>query len=522
MTTHPFSRSTPNSASPNSASVPSSALAGLLRTPESINLNAFNALPGDDYIDSRIRKPLKDIRQLFVKQVILDNETTLSVETIKVPGFIGISDKISLVDSQGKTVSGHADIVKFLARDRLLICTYQWHKERHGVPLDLRQPLDATLFKEAFIKNEGHHAGALVPAKRLDQNRALMDSFASLNSPNDYHNGMYGKDGFTAVAQRLAFPSFVSPQQATGYINTVICWMALINPFIQFPLNFNGGDLTHVTDRATLREFLKNALLASLGDERAMAFFTQKINNCYCAEFMYVCLNTPLYPFNKATLTELLDGDVQKAEKVLAFQTKQNNREPNTLSQKNSNPEFKALNIAMPIVPPDLPPLDTLVARNGQAPDSKSLPFPPFKISHLIRRAFRVLLPRQNAVNDLKIAQAQAKLFKWMEPALIDQLGLTGFPATDPRMMAVSKFMENAQKVLAQRFDSYAAFDQAVDGLMVQADQLLGMDDRSYFVPPRIYVDLGQNDGDDNLPKGWGFRLETVAALISRSVIQDT
>ncbi|NWF61155.1 MAG: hypothetical protein HXY43_18335 [Fischerella sp.] len=38
-------------------------------------------------------------------------------------------------------------------------------------------------------------------------------------------------------------------------------------------------------------------------------------------------------------------------------------------------------------------------------------------------------------------------------------------------------------------------------------------------MPPRIYVDLGQNDGDENLPKGWGFRLETVGALIHRGAI---
>jgi hypothetical protein len=44
----------------------------------------------------------------------------------------------------------------------------------------------------------------------------------------------------------------------------------------------------------------------------------------------------------------------------------------------------------------------------------------------------------------------------------------------------------------------------------------------AYFVPPRIYVDLGQNDGDNNLPQGWGFKLETVGALIARSAIKGT
>ncbi|MBF2065718.1 MAG: family 10 glycosylhydrolase [Calothrix sp. C42_A2020_038] len=34
------------------------------------------------------------------------------------------------------------------------------------------------------------------------------------------------------------------------------------------------------------------------------------------------------------------------------------------------------------------------------------------------------------------------------------------------------------------------------------------------MVPPRIYIDLGQQDGDNNLPQGWGFDLKTVGSLI--------
>jgi hypothetical protein len=51
---------------------------------------------------------------------------------------------------------------------------------------------------------------------------------------------------------------------------------------------------------------------------------------------------------------------------------------------------------------------------------------------------------------------------------------------------------------------------------------LVGAGDLVYFVPPRIYIDLGQNDGDNNLPKGWGFKLETVGALIGRGAIKGT
>ncbi len=55
---------------------------------------------------------------------------------------------------------------------------------------------------------------------------------------------------------------------------------------------------------------------------------------------------------------------------------------------------------------------------------------------------------------------------------------------------------------------------------MQQASELLSVTDTKYFVPPRIYIDLGQNYGDGNLPKIWGFKLNTLGALIDRCAIR--
>jgi hypothetical protein len=508
---------TPSSSSNPSPQASETNAHGLpLHPPGDISLPDFNDLVGDWE-----GNPVDDINRLFIKQVILDDQTTLNVETIKVPGFIGISDALTVTDPNEKQVSGHADIAKFLERDRLYICTFQWHKERYGIPFDTRRPLDAELFTEGFIKNEGHHSGAIVPARRFDQTNKLIDSFAALNAPNDYHKGMYGRDGYVAIAQRLVFPPFVKSEQAQGYSNSIVCWMGLLSAFVQFPKeDYNGGDPTHIGDRDTLREFLKNGLLASLEDEQAIAFFKDPRNKCYCAEFMFINLNTVLHPFNLKGLTDLLDGDASRAAQVMELQTRQNKRWPNTLSILTKNPEFKAYNIPMPVVPADLPPLDGLMTQNGQAIAPNSLPFPPFKISQVIRRAFHTLLPRHQAISDKKIADAQARMFKFMEPALIQQLGLGDLPATDLKVVAVHQFVELVTQKLNQPYATYDEFSQMVDHLMQQADEMLvGAGDRVRFVPPRIYVDLGQNDGDKHLPQGWGFRLETVGALVARSVI---
>lgn len=485
-----------------------------LRSPDAIDLSRFNALTGD-----WAGKPVENIRNLFVKPVILQDGSQINVETLKVPGFIGISDAPTVSDPEGKQVSGHASIVKFLEAYGLLICTYQWNKERYGTPFDLRQPIPPELFTEGFIKNEGHHSGAIVPAMR-SQNGQLTPSFGTFNEPDDYHRGMYGKDGFVAVAQRLVFPDFVTPTQARGYTDTIINWMALLNPFIEFPFNYNGGDPVGIVDRPTLKQFLKNGLLACLGDAQAIAFFKKPENMCYCAEFMFVGLNTPVFPFNRAGLTRVLDGDADKAAQILAVRDAQNRREENPLSKRIRNPEFNAFNIPMPVVPEDLVPLDELMTRNGQSIADRSIPLPPFKISQVIRRAYRTLLPRHQ-FNEERLAQAQARLFKGMEPALLQQLGLRDAPATDPKVQAVSQYVTMVSQKLEQPFSSYEAFDQEMDRLMEMADQMLvGQDDRTYFMPPRVYIDLGQNDGDTNLPQGWGFRLQTIGALVARSTLR--
>lgn len=491
-----------------------------VRSPNAIDLQQFNALVGDWVGD-----PIDDIQRLFVRQVILDNQTRLDVETIKVPGFIGIADELQVTDPTGKVVSGHAEIARILERDGLLIHTLQWNRERYGFTVDLRQPLDKNMFLETVIKNEGHHSGAIVPAQRFDPSGKLIPSFATLNEPDDYHQGMYfkgDKHGYMSVAQRLVFPGFVTPTQARGYINSIICWMALMNPFVKFPKeNYNGNDPTRIANRERLRQFVKHALLASLREAEGIAFFKDPANLCYCAEFVFISLNTPLYPFNKPGLTELLDGDVRKAEQVLEMRNQQNRRQPNPLSEASANPEFTAFNIPMPVVPEDLLPLDRLMAQNQHAVNPDSLPFPPFKISQVLRRAFHTLLPRHQFSNDVnKLAKAEEKLLKCMEPAVVKQLGLEHLPEGEPTRLAVSNYTKLVRQQLERPYASYEEFDRMVDGLMTTADQMLSaVGDRAYFVPPRIYVDLGQGDGDPCLPQGWGFKLETVGALVDREVL---
>lgn len=501
-----------------------------LYAPEQIDVERFNTLLGDAHILNWVGKPLKDLSDLFVKQVVLSDEVTEAIATYQHPGFIGIHDQAQVIDPSGQTVSGHDPIAEVLERDGLLICTFQWDKERYGQAYDTRVPVPEEQFKEGFIKGEAHHAGALVPAQRMGANGQLIQTFAAHNEPGNYHAGMYGDEGFVTLAQRLVFPDFLSREQARGYTDSIICWMGFLGPFVKFPNDYNGGDPTSVVDAQALRTFLRSALLAALGDRAAIAFLNDPLNMTYCAEYMYVSLNTVLFPFNRNGLMDLLNNEAQ-VEKILKIQAQHNRRQGTILTQAGdagferalrrtpSNPQFDAYNIALPVVPDHLPSLVKLMSDHGHAPEAGSLPLPCFTISQVLRRAFRVLLPRHRTQHPQEMAAAQSRMFRYVGGALSQQLGLDTEGNTSESNQ-IQEFMQVVSQLLGQTFDNDAAFDAAIDQIMIQADAMLvGSGDRTRFVPPRIYADLGQQDGDTNMPKSWGFQLETIGATVSRRVV---
>ncbi|NEP54450.1 MAG: hypothetical protein F6K65_38915, partial [Moorea sp. SIO3C2] len=404
---------------------------------------------------------------------------------------------------------------------------------------DTRTPMPEEQFKEGFIKGDAHHAGALVPAQRMGPDGQIIQTYAAHNEPGSYHDGMYGDDGFVTLAQRLVFPSFLTREQARGYTDSIMCWMGFLNPFAKFPKDYNGGDPTKVVDIPSLRTFLRNGLLAALGDRDAIAFLNDPLNMTYCAEYMYITLNSVLFPFNRIGLMDVL-GDEAQVARILKIQTQHNRRQPTILTQAGdedfeaaldrtpSNPQFDAFNIALPVVPETLPSLAQLMTDHGHAPEPDSLPFPCFTISQVLRRSFRVLLPRHKTQHPQEMAAAQARMFQYVGVALSQQLGLDAGPEAQAqdqtqlrqKQQMIQQFMDVVSQVLSQTFESDDAFDAAIDQIMEQADAMLvGAGDRTSFVPPRIYADLGQSDDDTNMPQCWGFKLETVGATISQRAV---
>ncbi|MEM8807194.1 MAG: hypothetical protein AAGF01_14320 [Cyanobacteria bacterium P01_G01_bin.38] len=515
----------------NFEELPLSSAKDLLYSAEDIDLAKFNAITG-------FSKPVESSHEIFDKTVILHDGTEMRVKTIETPGFIGVSDHEFVLDPQGNSVSGYEDIVKLLNRYGLLICTYQGNAMRYGIPLDFQisgPDWNQELFTQAFIKNEGLHAAALVPTTKPpaspteeDKDR-VVHSFAAFDKArNDtgtrYRSGMLSySNNLISMAQCLVFDEAVAPAQAKEYINSIICWMALLQPCVEFTNNDfdGGGDPVRVSDRLKLKEFLKQGALASLGSIDAIDFLNRPENKSYCAEFIYICLNTPLYPFNKQGLSQLFDRDEQKAQEILRLRDRQNSKRPNFLNKLSRNLEFVNYHIAMPEVSDDLPPLDVLMSRAGKFVDADSIPFPPLKLAHILRLAFKTLFPRQPGVDAMTLIKTQTKLLTALEPILREQLGLKDTSDDDSKVIAVRQLLTTIKEQFKYKFDRPETFDSKMNEIMSKADDMLkGSEGVEHFLPPRIYVDIGQARAQDMLPQGWGFTLKTVGTLIRRECIK--
>jgi hypothetical protein len=593
-------------------SQPGTSQIGPIYPPEAVDIEKLNS-----FIYSA--KPLEDVRKLFSKQVVIDKDTTVQVDTITVPGYIGVSDELFVEDPKGNRVPGYADIAAILKAEDLLICTYQGNPQAYGTPIDLSRDnnqfeeisglvnrevagsfkgnidgllsnsftgeslgefsghiglsimpdggtgvlgtklkgtydgtlqgrFDGTLqgqlksttqfenffIQDTVIKNGGLHTGAIVPARKQNyETGEIIDAFASFNQPAGYHSGVYGGDSLVSVAQRLVFDEVITPEEARGYKQTIINWMGLLSHVAKFAdRNIDGGDPTTVVDVATLKTILQNGVRASLGDPDALTFFDDSNNKIYCAEFIYIALNTPLFPFNQSGLTELLDGDSAAAKAVLGHQTRYANAQFNIFSLVREsgaeNPELVARNIILPTVPETLLPINRVLTQRGRV--AEGLAFPPFTIAQVIRRAFRTLLPQQGTLAASQLAKLQVRLFKAIEPMLTQQvLPTVDFSSlteetsaavqADPRVQQIKAFIAQVEDTLTATTD-IAELDKRFDEIVEQANTLVRQAGSIVeFVPPRIYVDLGQQDGDDNLPKGWGFQLQTIGATIARQSI---
>lgn len=564
------------------------------------------------------KNPLEDVRTLFSKQVVVDKNTTVQVDTITVSGYIGISNEFEVDDPKGNRVSGCADVAAILKAEDLLICTYQENPNTYGVPIDLRAESDrfeeisglvnrdisgsfkgtidgllsniesnkslgefsghvdlsvydesagtlgtklkgtyegtlqcrfdgtlqgqlespvafeVELLKGTVIKNGSYHSCAIVPAARSSFNgtgeSTDIETFAILEKSRDSTTGLYSGEHAIAIAQRLVFDEVITPAEATGYRHTMINWMGLLSHVVKFAdRDINGGDPTTVVDKVTLKTILQNCVRASLGDPDAQTFFDNSDNKLYCAEFVYIALNTPLFPFHQAGLTALLEGDSNAAKAILGNRARYSDDQVNIFSfvreSNGVNSQLAERNILLPPVSETLLPLDQLLTDRGRV--VQGLPFPPFTISQVIRRAFRTLLPQPGILEATKLAKLRVRLFKAIEPMLMQQVVPEVDPSSlteaavqaDPRVQQIKAFIAQVEETLTTTTD-INELDRRFDEIVEQANTLVRQAGSIVeFVPPRIYVDLGQQDGDSNLPQGWGFKLQTIGATIARQSI---
>ncbi|ACK72738.1 hypothetical protein PCC7424_4373 [Gloeothece citriformis PCC 7424] len=515
-----------------------------------IHLEMFNFLENAEKDIQGTR--IWDLSKLFFKQVIFDKVNTLissiDVETLTVPGFIGIADTTEkILDPENNRVNGYEDVRKLLNTEGLLICTYQYNKDRYGAPINLveiteKQTQDWSLgelndFRNFFINNEGHHTGTMVPATRKDDDNESIDGFAFLNEPDDYHKGLFGDQGFVAVAQSLIFSEPITKEQSLEYCKSIICWMSLLNPFVEFPENYNQ-DGAHVRDVTTLQEILRHTVKAALGNSFSREWLKNKQNHCYCSEFVFLGINSVLYPFNRNGLTKLLKDEENvdsMVNDILALQKKHNDlQQPKTiLSDMSNNPVFQKREIKMPEVDEKLNPLDEMIT------DHEGLPLQPLKLSQLLRLAFSTILPRKITIEHPhiyhKIFEIEVKMwikvieltFKTFAPPLsTNSKASPRLPDLSDLIEKINPYVEQLKTTLKNLIEqsnaTFEELDKTLDTAFKNIDNLFKDEDLYYYAPPRIFIDWGQEGSDKNtlVPDTWGIKFKTQGVLIYKGVIK--
>jgi hypothetical protein len=157
--------------------------------------------------------------------------------------------------------------------------------------------------------------------------------------------------------------------------------------------------------------------------------------------------------------------------------------QPSAFDSMNDNTRVKYVDLT--VAPDDLGPAWSY-APDAQA-ESQKLAFKPMTMADIIQHFLRTHVPREQLGEQL--APVQGQLLEAMKPGLLEAMAMDQLPDTDPRRQAVEQLFTALVNVVKTSYESYAAFQAALEPLMEQARAITGPRDDSgtgYFVPPSL------------------------------------
>jgi hypothetical protein len=348
------------------------------------------------------------------------------------------------------------------------------HRSEYST-LDLNTANPATM-KEHF-KLQDTHVGIVVGVDRDGQKGAI-----TLNNPQNYENGLWGDEVYAMVFLRAVYPSYLDAGKQKAFEDNVRTMLVGFNAVTNFPGDYNGGDPLGARNPEKVREYVKQMILAINGDSEARAWFKDSENLVYCSELAFLSYSAGLLlPLNDEHMIPLV-GSAEWTKFQDAME-KHNAGERTAFTELNANDKV-ALIKDLTTAPPSLDPAPSY----GPASEAEKLALEPMTMSDILEEFMRTHLPRE--LFGEALAPAQGAVLAAMKPGLLEQMRMNELPESDPRRAAVEALYDKVVQAVAQPYESYADFREALKPLLDQARAVTGPRGDSgegLFVPPSLF-----------------------------------
>jgi hypothetical protein len=431
--------------------------------------------------------PMQVVEDAFRVTVVVGDQP-LVADTHLFGGPVNVipfSDTDNVTDAAGEAVARGDDIVAAYFPPGEIGIGVRHHRPQYRV-LDL-EGADASTMKEHF-KFQDTHIEVVIGVVRDGLPGAI-----TVNNPQGYQSGRFGTAQYAPIFLRPVYPAYLDDALVRQFRDNIRTMLVGFNSVSNFPGDYNGGDPLAANTPERVREHAVMMVRAVAGDAEARAWFEEPAHQIYCAELAHVAFSAGLImPLNAATFEPLVGAPTWQA--FVAAVAAHNSGQQTAFTELNEN-QLVSL-VQLQIAPEDLRAAPSYAPAGSG--DDQRLAFQPMTMADIVEQWMRSHIPRE--VFGESLAPVQAAVLTQMRPGLLETMGMSQLPTTDPRRVAVEALFDQLVTVVGTQYASYDAFRAALAPLLEQARQITGPRDDSgtgLFVPPSVMhlVAQGRNPG---------------------------
>jgi|GEM_PF-589272 len=421
-------------------------------------------------------RPMQSVEDAFRVEVNLGGQAIVADTHLFGSDVVVIpyDNSDNATDVDGEPVGrGDAVIAEYYPRGEIGIAVKHHRPEYRFLNL---AEANAAQMKEDF-KLQDTHIEIVVGVERNGQPGAI-----TLNNPQSYEDGRFGTSDYPMIFLRPQYPEYLSEEEQAMFRDNIRTMTLAFNAVSNFPGDYNGGDPLATSTPEKVREHVAQMVRAIAGDQDARDWFRDPAHQIYCAELAHVAFSAGLIvPLNADNVVPLVGQETW--DLFVAEVEKQDNREPSAFTDLNDNDEAQWVDVTL--APDNLQPASAYAAPGSGAEDK--IAFQPMTMADIVVGFMSTHIPRD--VMGEATAPVQAAVLSQMKPGLLEAMSMDQIPEEDPRRQAIDALFEQLVTTVGTEFESYSAFQAALEPLLNQARSITGPRDDTgtgLFVPPSL------------------------------------